>query len=671
VYLWTNSELSYTRGEAVEVGPGVVSVAAIDYNRDGRLDLLVQRWAGQGAPPAAGAELALSVLLGDGDGGFGAAASEAEAAGDSGARTSTSTTRAGGSGGSGSVSGSAGGDAQGGDSGSVVQLPSSIDQVSIADRDADLWPDLIGRSAALGGARAWWVNEDGTSASVRADEESGSSGSMPVPTQGAVFADVDGDCAADLLVPVVNKAGVPELEVWVNSVSGVEDSPGTPTLSLHQVVPLPDGHGQISAVDVDADGRLDLVFPVCWPRGECTERNELHIMYNIAPACCNAFPGSARPDDCMSGCKSGLCAPPGTFGYTSGGTTDASTYRVVVPSTAFGANLFLTNSTLGGFQVRAGDYNLDGYPDLLAVVRTDGTGRAVLLTNTACGEHDDDDDDDNDDSDSDSDKDADARSASSDGCSATATDMKRRTFKITTEGTAALSDVRDVVAAAFVDIDQVGTLHIVAARDPALWDPSGTAAGPGIAVVFNDFDNDAYFLKTVGLNGVCPAWCKTGPKFPDPKPYGGVQYGAQFQYSVIDLHRRRRHAAGAQLSQSAHGALQCPSVLFGLGRISNYVDWVAMGVPLASSSGSGHYSVWPGVIPNSIVAMTPYPPKSPADWPMWMFISPSEYSAYVLAGIVVSMVITALPIAYCHWREQQEDNREARVNSHAFTFSAL
>jgi hypothetical protein len=33
----------------------------------------------------------------------------------------------------------------------------------------------------------------------------------------------------------------------------------------------------------------------------------------------------------------------------------------------------------------------------------------------------------------------------------------------------------------------------------------------------NDNSEDAYFLTTLGLNGLCPAWCPAGAKFPSPK----------------------------------------------------------------------------------------------------------------------------------------------------------
>lgn len=55
---------------------------------------------------------------------------------------------------------------------------------------------------------------------------------------------------------------------------------------------------------------------------------------------------------------------------------------------------------------------------------------------------------------------------------------------------------------------------------------------PRIEAIFNNYENDAFFVKALGeycsttfilltffpgLNGVCPEWCPTNPKFPSPK----------------------------------------------------------------------------------------------------------------------------------------------------------
>eukprot|EP00163_Fabomonas_tropica_P000077 TRINITY_DN1006_c0_g1_i11.p1 TRINITY_DN1006_c0_g1~~TRINITY_DN1006_c0_g1_i11.p1 ORF type:complete len:118 (+),score=27.54 TRINITY_DN1006_c0_g1_i11:237-590(+) len=66
-------------------------------------------------------------------------------------------------------------------------------------------------------------------------------------------------------------------------------------------------------------------------------------------------------------------------------------------------------------------------------------------------------------------------------------------------------------------------IDILVMTDPAN-DPKTKQPLATIQAVFNNYYTDAFFVKTMGLNGVCPAWCKSGSKFPKPKPYGGIQY---------------------------------------------------------------------------------------------------------------------------------------------------
>lgn len=89
-----------------------------------------------------------------------------------------------------------------------------------------------------------------------------------------------------------------------------------------------------------------------------------------------------------------------------------------------------------------------------------------------------------------------------------------------------------------------------------------TKENPGqhrtIQAVYNNFFNDAFFLKTmgilfhlltkyVGLNGVCPGWCSSGEKFPDPKPYGVNMPGAVFKFTVSELSGTQRMADGFEV----------------------------------------------------------------------------------------------------------------------------
>jgi integrin alpha FG-GAP repeat containing protein 1 len=83
----------------------------------------------------------------------------------------------------------------------------------------------------------------------------------------------------------------------------------------------------------------------------------------------------------------------------------------------------------------------------------------------------------------------------------------------------------------------------------------------------NAFYADAFFLKVLGLNGVCTTACPTGPKYPDPKvlltslhplhsqkrrshspqPYGVNYAGGTFKFTVTLSSGSKRIAAGRSL----------------------------------------------------------------------------------------------------------------------------
>lgn len=98
--------------------------------------------------------------------------------------------------------------------------------------------------------------------------------------------------------------------------------------------------------------------------------------------------------------------------------------------------MLLTDTAFKGtlpVTVHVGDYNLDGYPDLLVVSGTPGNNQkpssATLLQSVLC-------------------------TSNGDGCMPSAVTARRRTFVKVTEGAGPLNSVQDVRAAAFLDLDE-------------------------------------------------------------------------------------------------------------------------------------------------------------------------------------------------------------------------
>ncbi|KAJ3312383.1 hypothetical protein HDV04_003133 [Boothiomyces sp. JEL0838] len=145
------------------------------------------------------------------------------------------------------------------------------------------------------------------------------------------FVDMDGDCMADLFLTCMkdDKLGI---EVYI-----------TPEFELKYQTNLPENAGQILFGDFDADGTIDILFPIC--NTECF----INVLYNIQLPICQ--------DDSLN-CRqlTDLCTPsPFSFDPKSGGNYVTSPLNNIIPDYRL-------------LSIKLGDYNNDGFPDLLVVV---------------------------------------------------------------------------------------------------------------------------------------------------------------------------------------------------------------------------------------------------------------------------------------------------------------
>ncbi len=264
-HIWTSSGSKFVPGPSAEV-PGVaVGAFANDVDRDGRLDVLVFSAADDAAAASADSPLSVAYLRGDLDSltltplkGFDGAAAP-------------------------------------------------LGQPAAFDIDNDFFTDFIGTSALEGaaGKRTVWRNtgtfDDGAYVFEALGAGAATQGQFVPPAApetdavaalvapwGHVFADLNGDCMADLVL-LSGDAAAPTLEMWVNN---NKPPAGEVPYALAGTLALPAGAGGVVLVDVDADGALDLVFPVCLPGGAagCGQKSELHVVYNQQkPMCSSPF----------------------------------------------------------------------------------------------------------------------------------------------------------------------------------------------------------------------------------------------------------------------------------------------------------------------------------------------------------------------------------------------
>uniref|UniRef100_A0A8C4F4K2 Integrin alpha FG-GAP repeat containing 1 n=1 Tax=Dicentrarchus labrax TaxID=13489 RepID=A0A8C4F4K2_DICLA len=274
-----------------------------------------------------------------------------------------------------------------------------------------------------------------------------------------------------------------------------------------------------------------------------------------------------------------------------------------------------------------GDYNLDGFPDALVVLRnTSGSGQqAFLLENVPCN----------------------SASCHSVG----------RMFHIHWDQSD-LGAIQNAVMATFFDIYEDGILDmLVLSQKEGKKDLI-------IHALKNNFEADAYFVKVMVLSGLCSNDCPEDP-------FGVNQPGPYVMYTTVDSNGYLKNASAGQLSQSAHFSLQLPYTVLGLGRSANFLDHLFVGIPRKPGDTDIRKQEWTAIIPNSQLIVIPFPHNKPRSWSAKLYLTPSNsvlLTAIALIGVCVFILVI---IGILHWQEKKADDREKRQEAHRFHFDAM
>lgn len=287
------------------------------------------------------------------------------------------------------------------------------------------------------------------------------------------------DFTADLFVTTTNN-----FEIWLGSESKhkfiynntIEHPPGAQKI------------GQSIFVDLELRGKMDLITPVCYNR-DCSNSSLLVYSdgewYNLEVN---------FKDDNNNVWK--FYEKPGTK------YTDVIT-------------------------LRSGDFNMDGYPDILATLSLgeNGPAQSVLMENVP---------------------------------STTVNGKFSRTYAIRWN----ILDVykNGSVMAAFFDFYQDGVLDIIVVT----FDGKEYKA----AAYKNSLDYDANFIKVMVLTGLTNKnnAMIMGRVSKKRRTYGTNLPGPRISYRTTTQEGYIRHAVSAQLPQSAHFSLNLPYIIFGLGK---------------------------------------------------------------------------------------------------------
>lgn len=428
-------------------------------------------------------------------------------------------------------------------------------------------------------------------------------GCVPLNSQSHAFADFDGDGLADLLL-TCKSSGPGGAASYLKLL--LSDEKDSSFISPPVTVDLPEGHGPISLGDFNADGSTDLFFAVCNPPETCSSENSIRILLNTQrPFCtqhgqknCKVLADIMEADKEFNGFKESIIID----------LDQNFKIRTDVPLTI-------------------GDYNVNGFPDVLAVVKNGQSAaiHAVLLENVL-----------------------------KDG---------KRTLTRSTRGTEQLEGISGVTGTAFVNLYQDGPPDII------LNYQGGDSGKSKIQTIQNGFVQDAFFLRTEALNGVCPAPCmskNTGSLA--HRPYGSSFPGPTVKFSFTDFDGSLRIRAASQSPQSGAGRINSPFLFFGLGRTNNFVELLAVRTPSRLGPNIARKA---GLVPNSDLIINSPTADSPNSFHFELHILPGQYFLWVLVSIATSLIVLGSLTAYFKWREIQQDNEERKRAIHSINFDAL
>ncbi|XP_054856533.1 T-cell immunomodulatory protein [Eublepharis macularius] len=400
------------------------------------------------------------------------------------------------------------------------------------------------------------------------------------------FIDLNNDFTADLFLTTESSNRV-QFETWVNQ-DGNFSKPKHPD-------PQPAGVkvvGQSVFADFDGDGQTEHLLPAC-----DDEACQKSVIYLSKPRSGEWFP--VLQDFTYKGTL---------WGFVQYNPTPA---EFSVPIT-----------------LHIGDYNMDGYPDALAILKnTSGSNQqAFLLENVPCNN-------------------ASCRSV-------------RRMFKVHWD-LSDLNQIEGAVVATFFDIYEDGILDIVVLSKSSKSDLA-------IHTLKNNFEADAYFVKVIVLSGLCSNDC------PQKRtPFGVNQPGPYIKYTTVDANGYLKNGSAGQLSQSAHFSLQLPYNVLGLGRSANFLDHLYVGIPCPPGGKSTRKQEWTAIIPNSQLIVIPYPQDMPRSWSAKLYLTPSNIVLLTAIALIGVCVFILAIIGILHWQEKKADDREKRQEAHRFHFDAM
>uniref|UniRef100_A0A915AJ19 T-cell immunomodulatory protein n=1 Tax=Parascaris univalens TaxID=6257 RepID=A0A915AJ19_PARUN len=403
------------------------------------------------------------------------------------------------------------------------------------------------------------------------------------------FVDVTGDLSAEVIFGTEDDSGHLKLQAWER----ISNEEWRYNPSLIGDLPIESGkyYGAALFADFDADGLVDIGIPWCADKS-CAKVDAIK-MWNGRVALWQHF-----------------------------------------SVTGLEGSELVSNKDEGNVVFRVGDFSLDGYPDLIALIR-EKTQNPMILENVPCTD-----------------------------CISNAS----RKFELRTSPRLIQpSDVSlgQIQIASFFDLKEDGTLDVLLEYKDA---DQNTA----IDFIRCEDKGDTTFLKVQVFSNACEQGCGSEKL----KIGSGIAWhGACVMFNMSDSWGHEQKGTQCQMPQTTHRALHTPFALFGLGRSPNFVDYVHIGSARMPEEGglvhdgNQHYDL-KQIVPNSRVIVVP-PKGDGRRWQSRLYLTPSQLIIQSLLVLVSVCAILLCVVAILHFRERRADKYERQLQSHRFHFDAM
>ncbi|XP_054286025.1 T-cell immunomodulatory protein-like isoform X2 [Macrosteles quadrilineatus] len=277
--------------------------------------------------------------------------------------------------------------------------------------------------------------------------------------------------------------------------------------------------------------------------------------------------------------------------------------------------------------LRAGDFNMDGYPDVMVTLNRANSQeyKSFFLKNVPCK---------------------------------TACTEFSRTFEVQWNTLSPYNN--NTVLGVFFDFLQDGVLDLIFVHSqdkPTMFN---------VSAYRNTLDYDANFVKVMVVTGLTNVEhpLNPGPLRKSAGVYGTNLPGPKVMYQTTTQEGDPRSAVATQIPQSAHFTLNLPYTIFGLGRTPNFIDTLTVQV-------YGKSRQWTQLIPNSQMVVIPWPIEEVYSWKVQLFVTPSKLIFQSVLALLATCVFISLIIAALYWKERKEDHLEKLQEAHRFHFDAM